>query len=369
MKTLTKFGAVGAALTCAGILTGCAGNNAPEGGATTETGGEMTPANTELKGEIRADGSSTVYPITAAVAEEFRKTHPNVRVSVAQSGTGGGFKKFAAGETILQDASRPIKDNEADAAKKKGIEYIELPVAYDGLSVVVAKQNTMVDCLTTAELKKVWDSGSKVQNWSQIRPALKSRPLKLYGPGTDSGTFDYFTDEINGDEGKSRSDYTASEDDNVLVQGVSRDPGALGYFGYAYYEENADKLKVLGVDAGDGCVVPSAETISGGKYAPLSRPLFLYVDKKAAQRPEVQEFVKFYLTNAPKLVRTVGYVPLPDSVYQAALARFEAGTTGTVYGKDAKGKSLGELFGGAMGAQDSKMKGAENSAMEAPAAP
>lgn len=326
------------------LFAGCGGNEAADTNNTTTTDAGSS-SDMKLTGRFSADGSSTVYPITAAIVEEFRKTHPDVRISVAQSGTGGGFKKFAVGDTALSNASRPIKDGEIEKAKTANVEFIELPVAFDGLSIVTNKANEAVNCLTTAELKKIWDQGSKVNNWSQVRAALPSRQLKLYGPGTDSGTFDYFTDEINGEEGKSRSDYTASEDDNVLVQGVSRDPGALGYFGYAYFEENADKLKLVEVDAGEGCVAPSNETIASGQYAPLSRPLFLYVSKNDAQRPEVREFVRFYLKNAKDIVGRVGYVPLPDEVYEAVLERFEAGTAGSVYGAEgAKEKSLLELY-------------------------
>lgn len=301
--------------------------------------------NTQLTGTIKGDGSSTVFPITEAIAEEFGKQNPNVQVTVGVSGTGGGFKKFGAGDTVLQNASRPIKSSESALAKKNGVEYIEIPIAYDGLSVVVNPENTWAKCLTTAQLKKIWDTGSKVNNWNQIDPKFPNRPLKLYGAGTDSGTFDYFTDEINGEEGRSRSDYTASEDDNTLVQGVSRDVGALGYFGFAYYEENQSKLKLVEVNSGDGCVAPGQQTISSNAYHPLSRPLFIYVEKKAAQKPEMQAFIKFALQNAPKLVKQVGYVPLPQPIYDAALRRFEAGTAGSVYKTEADtSKPLTELF-------------------------
>ena len=332
------------------VLAGCGGPSTPDS-QTAEAppagGGEMagSPA-TNLSGQIKVDGSSTVFPITEAVAEEFGKTHPQVKVTVGVSGTGGGFKKFAAGETSISDASRPIKDKEAAAAKAKGIEFIELPVAYDGLSVVVHPKNTWAKCLNTAELKKIWDKGSKVKKWSDVRAGFPAQPIKLYGAGTDSGTFDYFTDEINGEEGRSRADYTASEDDNTLVQGVSKDPNALGYFGFAYFEENADKLKLVQVNGGDGCVEPNAETINTNKYKPLSRPLFIYVSTKHMEQPAVREFINFYLDNAKNLVKSAGYVPLPDSVYAAAKARFAAQTKGTVYAaKDAKHKPLEELFG------------------------
>jgi phosphate transport system substrate-binding protein len=350
MNSVWKWWTAGALV----ALAGCGGGQNAEGGGNMSAGGgdktEGGATTTNLQGDIKGDGSSTVFPITEAVAEEFGKEHSNVKVTVGISGTGGGFKKFIAGDTTLQDASRPIKDEEAKAAKAKGVEYIELPIAYDGLSIVVNPQNTWTKCLTVAELKKIWEPGSKINNWSQVRKGFPNVPLKLYGPGTDSGTFDYFTGEIVGDEGKSRSDYTASEDDNTLVQGVSRDKGALGYFGFAYYEENMSKLKLVGVDNGKGCVEPAAETINTGKYAPLSRPLFIYIEHKAAERPEIQEFVKFYLTNIKELSKSVGYVPLPDEVYEAVTQRFEKRTTGSAYAdKSAKGKSLIQLYGGGAG--------------------
>ena len=268
-----------------------------------------------LTGEIVADGSSTVFPITQAVAEEFKLAGANgVKVSVGSSGTGGGFKKFCAGETDLSNASRPIKDEEKALCTSKNIEYIELKVAVDGLSVVTHPDNSFADCLTTEELKKVFVKDSTVTNWSQIRTGFPNKPLKLYGPGTDSGTYDYFTDEINGEEGVGRSDslYTPSEDDNTLVQGVAGDPNALGYFGYAYYTQNKDKLKALGVDPGSGCIAPNETTINDGSYTPLSRPLYVYVAKSAISKPQVKAFVDFYLDEVSGLLQSVGYVPLHD---------------------------------------------------------
>lgn len=304
-------------------------------GPTSESGDSMTKESGSksggVSGSLTIDGSSTVTPILAAVAEEFSKTYPDARVTVGTSGTGGGFKKFDAGEIDISMASRPIKQEEIDKAKANGIDFIELPVALDGLTVVVNKENTWVDHLTVAELKKIWEPGSKITKWSQIRPGFPDKPIKLYGPGTDSGTFDYFTDAICGKEGASRSDFTASEDDNVLVQGVNGDEGALGYFGYAYYEENQSKLKLVAVDPGTGPVKPSPETINTGTYQPLSRPLFIYVRKDAAERPEVAAFIKFYLAEAGKLVKSVGYIALPDKAYELALKRFEAKTTGSVF--------------------------------------
>lgn len=288
-------------------------------------------AGKSLSGMVKADGSSTVFPITEAVAEEFQKAYPDVKVTVGISGTGGGFKKFGPGETDVSNASRPIKPKEADLCKQHGVEYIELPVAYDGLSILVNPKNDWCKTITPAELKKIWEPESKVKLWSDVRKGWPARPIKLYGPGHDSGTFDYFTEAINGKEKASRSDYTASEDDNVLVQGIAGDVDALGYFGYAYYVENQDKLKLVAVDGGNGPVLPSEKTINDGSYKPLSRPIFIYVSKKAAQRPEVEAFVKFYLDNMGDLVKEVGYVALPQSITTLVKKRFESRKTGSLY--------------------------------------
>jgi phosphate transport system substrate-binding protein len=272
---------------------------------------------TGLSGTVSGDGSSTVFPLTEAVAEEFQKENPDVQVTVGTSGTGGGFEKFCNDEIDIADASRPIKDSEKQACTGKGIEYVDLTVAKDGLAVVANPENDWAECLTTAELKKIWEPNSQVNNWKDVRSGFPNQPLKLFGPGTDSGTFDFFTAEINGKEDASRTDYTASEDDNVLVQGVEGDGGALGYFGYAYYKENKDKLKLLGIDSGSGCVKPSDETVRNGEYKPLSRPLFIYVKKSSLARPEVKAFVEFYLENINDLVGDVGYTPLTDEDLQA----------------------------------------------------
>ncbi len=285
-----------------------------------------------LSGKIRIDGSSTVFPITEAVAEEFQKLNRKVRVTVGISGTGGGFKKFTTGHTDINDASRPIKDKEKDQATKNGIDYIDLPVAYDGLSVVINPKNDFLDYLTVTELRKIWQPGSTVKNWNDVRPEWPNKPIKLYGPGADSGTFDYFTKKINGKSQASRSDYTASEDDNVLVMGVAGDTYSLGYFGYAYYKENQDKLKVVAIDGGDGPIKPSEKTINDGAYKPLSRPIFIYVSNKAAKRPVIKKFVPFYLKNAAVLSKEVGYVPLPVTKYQELLDQFEKWST-TLVGK------------------------------------
>lgn len=280
--------------------------------------------------QINIGGSSTVYPITEAVAEEFRQAFQsdtvNIRITVGVSGTGGGFQKFIRGEIGIVDASREIYPEEIEAAEKQGVEYVQLAVAYDGLAVVVNPKNDWVEYLTVEELQKIWEPEAQgvVMQWSDVREEWPDAPLHLYGPGVASGTFDYFTEVIVGESGSSRGDFTASEDDNVLVQGVSTDKYALGFFGLAYYEENTDKLKLTGVDNGEGSPVkPSVQTISNGTYAPLSRPLFIYVSADAAQKESVQKFVEFYLKMAPKLVKQIGYVPMPDSAYQAQMQKFQ----------------------------------------------
>ena len=274
-------------------------------------------ASADLSGTIEIDGSSTVFPVSEAVAEEFHKLHPDVRVNVGVSGTGGGFKRFTAGETDISDASRPIKDTEAQAAADNGIEYYPLRVAMDGLSVLVSPDNDFVECLSVEQLKAIWEPGSAVSNWNDVDPAFPDKKIVLYGPDTDSGTFDYFTEEVVGEVQASRADYTASADDNVLVQGIAGGRYSLGYFGYAYYAENADKLKLVSVDAGNGCVTPTSETIENGTYAPLSRPLFIYVSKQSLERPEVKAFVEFYLDNAAELAQEVGYIRLGEAEYAA----------------------------------------------------
>lgn len=290
---------------------------------------------------VKVDGSSTVYPVTEAVAEEFQKsTKGKVNVTVGISGTGGGFKKFCRGETDIADASRPILKKEMEDCKANGIQYIELPVAYDALTIVVHPQNNWVDYLTVAELKKMWEpeAQGKITSWKQIRSTFPDEPLKLSGAGSDSGTFDYFTEAIVGKAKSSRGDYQASEDDNVTVQFASRDKGALGYFGLAYYTENKGKLKAVPIKADDKSkpVTPSVETVNNGTYQPLSRPIFIYVNTKAAERPEVQQFVEFYLKNGAKLSKEVGYVNLPDNAYQLALKNFQNKKLGTAYGGEAE---------------------------------
>ena len=275
----------------------------------------------QLTGTIEIDGSSTVAPITEAVAEEFRKVQPKVLVNVGISGSGGGFKRFTVGETDVSDASRAIKDSEAAKAAENGIEYFEFLVGVDGLSVMVNPKNDFVDCMTVEQLKMIWEPESSIDSWNDIDSSWPDRKINLYGPGTDSGTFDYFTEEVVGEAKLSRADYTASEDDNVLVQGISGDRNALGYFGYAYYSQNTDKLKLVEVDNGGGCVAPSLATIADGSYSPLSRPLFIYVNKeRVQQRAELSAFVEFYMENGAQLTAEIGYVPLSSQDYQNNMA-------------------------------------------------
>ena len=305
------------------------------------------PAHAQL---IKIDGSSTVFPVTEAMAEDFQKsTKGKVRVTVGISGTGGGFKKFCRGETDIADASRPILAKEMEDCKKAGITYYELPVAYDALTVVMNPKNTFLKSLTVAELKKIWEPASqgKVTKWNQVNSAWPDAPLKLFGAGSDSGTFDYFTEAVTGKAKSSRGDYTASEDDNVLVQGVARDVNAIGYFGFAYYEENTDKLKAVPIVAGPGkpAVEPSAETVIDGTYQPLARPIFIYVNAKAYERPEVKQFVEFYMKNGDKLVREVKYIPLPPKAYAHNLEHLEKKQLGTKFGGENKvGLTIEELM-------------------------
>ncbi len=276
---------------------------------------------------IKIDGSSTVFPVTEAIAEEFRSANPKIKITIGVSGTGGGFKKFANGEVDINNASRPFKDKEIAAAATKGINFYELPIAYDGLSIIVNKKNTFVDSLTIDQLKKIWEPNSKVKTWKDVNSAWPDKKIVLYGPGPDSGTFDYFTEEVVGTPRAMRSDFTSTEDDNVIVNGVSGDEFALGYFGFAYFQENASKLRALSIDKGKGPVHGEDKTISNGSY-PLARPLFIVISTKAAERQEVKDFVNFYLKNAAKLAKEVGYTALPSDMYTEATKRFQTGKTG-----------------------------------------
>jgi phosphate transport system substrate-binding protein len=301
----------GALLLAIGLLAAACGGGNNDGGS--------ADGGSQLSGTINIDGSSTVAPLSEAAAELFQEQNSGVRVTVGTSGTGGGFEKFCAGETDISDASRAIEADETAACESKGIKYEEVQVANDGLSVVVNNQNTWANCLTTAQLKTIWDKGSKVNNWNQVDPSFPNEPLKLFGAGTDSGTFDYFTNAINGEEGRSRSDYSATEDDNVTVTGVSGTKGGLGYFGLSYLQENQGKVKGVQVDGGSGCVAPSTETVQDGSYTPLSRPLFIYPSDKALARPEVKAFLDFYVTNYQQIAEEALFVPLTEE--QAATAK------------------------------------------------
>jgi phosphate transport system substrate-binding protein len=299
---------------------------------------------------VKIDGSSTVYPVTEAVAEEFQKAKQGkIRVTVGISGTGGGFKKFCRGETDISDASRPILKKEMDLCKENGIQYMEMPVAFDALTVVINPKNTWIKSMTVAELKKIWEPAAqgKITSWKQVNASWPDAPLKLFGAGADSGTFDYFTEAITGKSKSSRGDFTASEDDNVLVQGVSRDVNALGFFGFAYYVENRDKLKAVPIveKAGKPAVSPDMKTVLDGSYQPLARPIFIYVNAKSAQKPEVREFVEYYNKHGATLSREVKYVPLPDKAYTHNLETLANKTLGTKFGGQNKvGLTIEELM-------------------------
>jgi phosphate transport system substrate-binding protein len=298
---------------------------------------------------IKVDGSSTVYPITEGVAEEFQKANKGLKVTVGVSGTGGGFKKFCRGETDIADASRPITTKEMDACRAAGIEYYELPVAFDALTVVINPKNAWLKQATVAELKKMWEPAAqgKVTHWNQVNPTWPNQPIKLFGAGSDSGTFDYFTEAIVGKSKSSRGDFTASEDDNVLVQGVAGDVNAIGYFGFAYYAENTNKLKALPIVEKDGkpAVAPSQQTVLDGSYQPLSRPIFIYVSAKSLAKPEVKKFVEFYMKEGAKLAAEVKYVPLPADAYITAMDHVNKGKKGTVFGgKNEVGITIKDLL-------------------------
>jgi phosphate transport system substrate-binding protein len=312
----------------------------------------LSPVATKSQGArtIKIDGSSTVFPISEVAAEEFQKSKAGaIRVTVGVSGTGGGFKKFCSGQTDISDASRPISSKEIEACRAKGIRYIELPIAYDAITVAVSSENTWANSLSVEQLKKIWEPAAqgKITNWNQVNSRFPNQPLKLFAPGRSSGTFEYFTEAVNGKSKESRTDITGSEDDNVLVNGISKDKGGMGYFGLAYYEANKNKLKAIKV----GGVEPSAATVKSGKYTPLSRPLFIYVNATAASKPEIKEFVSFYLKNAAQFATQTRYVSLPDSAYSSAIKHFDNKRTGSVFGgKEAIGLTIEELI--ARDAQD-----------------
>lgn len=296
-------------------------------GGCSKSGSDTASNDSNEAVKINIDGSSTVFPISQAVAEDYMGENPNADITVSEAGTGGGMKKFVRGEIDICDASRPIEPEEIAECKKNGIEFIELPIAFDGLTVVVHKDNTFAKNLTVDELKKIWETGSKVKNWSEVRPGFPNRPLKLFGPGTDSGTFEYFTEAIVKKKRASRSDYTASEDDNVLAQGVAGDKDSLGYFGYAYYDANRDKIAAVSIDG----VAPTPETITNGTYKPLSRPLFIYVSVKSLEKPGMTKFVEYYIANAARLVEEVKYIKLSDEAYKLIGERFANKVTGSVF--------------------------------------
>jgi len=341
-KTCSRLSLLALILATTACNSNKAAETAPEEFAEFLTARDSSNSQSQLSGTVKLDGSSTVFPVSEVMATEFQKTHPQVKVMVAISGTGGGFKKFCAGETDIADASRPINTTEMELCKKNNVEYTELPIAFDGLSVVVNPQNSFARCLKVDELKKMWQpaAAGKVTTWNQIRADFPNQPLALYGADKESGTYDYFTQAIVGEEGKSRSDYTASADDKTLVKNIASSPNGIGYFGYAYYLANRDKLKLVAIDSGYGCVQPSASTVGDSSYQPLSRPVFIYVKKSAATRPEVKAFTNFYLKpENSKLVLSVGYVPLPKIALQSAKSRFNRGQTGTIFG--GKGSVVG----------------------------
>ncbi len=301
------------------FMTAC-GNNGNNAAETPNDNASPAETAVQLSGNIEIDGSSTVFPITEAVAEEYKAVQPDVKPTVGVSGTGGGFKRFCAGETAMSNASRPIKDSEAELCKEAGVEYTELKVAFDGLSVITSKDNDFIDHLTVEELTKIFSAESTAKTWKEVRDTFPAEPIIIFSPGADSGTFDYFNEEILDKKGV-RKDATFSEDDNTLVTGVAGSKTAIAFFGFAYYEENQDKLKVIPIDGGKGAITPTFDTIKDGSYAPLSRPLYVYVSKKEYERAEVKDFVKFYMDQAKALVGEVGYIPLPDDAYATEQAK------------------------------------------------
>ncbi len=320
-------------------------NTKPSGSPEASKGGKEDGAT--AAGDIKIDGSSTVYPISEAIAESFGKSGAGKKVSVGQSGTGGGFKKFCRGETDISNASRPILQKEIDECKAKGIDYLEVPIAYDALTVVINPGNTWAATMKIADLKKMWEPAAtaKVMKWKDVNPAFPDAKMTLFGAGKSSGTFDYFTEAINGKAKESRTDYTATEDDNVTVKGVMGDKNALGYFGYSYYEANKTKLKAVGIDAGKGAVLPSVETVKDGTYSPLSRPLLIYVSSKSLEKPGVKEFVDYYMKEVPKASADTKYIPLPETAYAKINEKVKAKKLGSVFGgKEAIGLKIDEIL-------------------------
>lgn len=327
-------------LATVGLLAGCNGGDVPSG----DTSSDTTAINRELQGKVEIDGSSTVFPISEAMASGFQKQYPNVSVNVGISGTGGGFDRFTKGETDISDASRPIEADELRAANDSGVSFIEVPVAYDGLTIVVHKSNDWVDRLTLDEIKKIYRADSAAKKWSDVRAGWPDKQIKVFAPGTDSGTFDYFK-EVVAEEGSMRSDMSTSEDDNVLVTGVAGSPTAIGFFGVAYYQENAEKLKAVPVvnpETGEA-VMPEPQAIENGTYAPFSRPLFIYVNANSMRRPEVKRFVQFYLEQAADVAPGTGYVPLPPELYQRVEQQVQQRKTGTHYVAEDGRKRSGPL--------------------------
>ncbi len=328
------------------LLAGC-GEGGKSSATTDSKGGPASSASNsgQASGSVQVDGSSTVFPVSEAVASEFKKSKPDVQVSVSQSGTGSGMQKFLRGEIDICDASRPIEAKEVETANSSNFEFVELPIAFDGLSIVVNKDNSFASDITVAELKKIWEPDSKVMLWSDVRPNWPKEKIVLFGPTPNHGTFEYFTEAINGKKKASRTDYTQCPDYNVLVQGVARDKNALGYVGFAYYDQNKSQLKALKVDSGKGPIEPSVDTIAKNVYTPLSRPLFIYVSKSSLARPEVKAFVDFYLGEGRAQVAKTGYVPLSDADFDLVKKRAEAMTAGSLFAEAKPGMSLAEIMG------------------------
>lgn len=327
------------------LLAACSAPTQTQSGSQAQS--TTVPAVAASTDAIEIDGSSTVYPITDAVAKAFRQQRSNVQITVAFSGTTGGFKKFCAGQTDINDASRPISTQEIETCRQAGVRFLELPIAFDALTLAVNPQNTWAQNLTTEELKRIWEPAAqgKVTNWNQVRASFPNRPLQLYGAGDQSGTYDYFAEVITGGS-DTRTDYTASEDDNILVRGVSTDPNALGYFGFSYYEGNQNQLRALAIDNGNGAIAPTRETVENAEYQPLSRPLFIYVNAVAAQQnPALRDFVEFYLENGFNTVKSVAYIPLPERAYEIGKVHFYRGEVGTAYdGKPQPNLTIGEVL-------------------------